>query len=202
MKYLRKGPQESETEEESDEEIDEKVSHLRSTLIGETLARVLEYSGVKMIRRFHEGDDLDVKLKMMTEFIIERSFKGKVNDQAVGEMEVLYKESKKRFDEDTEFRDRAQQSQDWDEAHENAWLQISEMSREHYQEVYQRLGVRVEEVSCFDPFYNIRLHISATLDLLREKGLTVESDGDKAILIEGRKLPLVELTALWLVCLL
>nr|GEZ05497.1 arginine--tRNA ligase, cytoplasmic-like isoform X1 [Tanacetum cinerariifolium] len=85
---------------------------------------------------------------------------------------------------------------DWDEAHENAWLQIIEMSREHYQEVYQRLGVRVEEVSCFDPFYKVRLHISATLDLLREKGLTVESERDKAILIEGRKLPLIELTAL------
>nr|GFA81996.1 aminoacyl-tRNA synthetase, class 1a, anticodon-binding [Tanacetum cinerariifolium] len=38
------------------------TGHLRSTLIGETLARVLEYSGVKVIRRFHEGDDLDFKV--------------------------------------------------------------------------------------------------------------------------------------------
>nr|GEW63052.1 aminoacyl-tRNA synthetase, class 1a, anticodon-binding [Tanacetum cinerariifolium] len=38
---------------------------------------------------------------------------------------------------------------------------------------------------------------NTTLDLLREKGLTVESEGDKAILIEGWKLPLIELTALW-----
>ncbi|PWA97049.1 hypothetical protein CTI12_AA032950 [Artemisia annua] len=46
---------------------------------------------------------------MMTEFLIERFPNGKVNDQAIGEPEVLYEESKKRFDEDAEFRERAQQ---------------------------------------------------------------------------------------------
>lgn len=43
------------------------------------------------------------------------------------------------------------------------------------------------------------LYISDTLDLLREKGLTIVSEGDEAVFIEGRKLPLVYLTALRLV---
>lgn len=171
------------------------TGHLRSTVIGETLARILEYSGVEVIRRFHEGDDLDIKLKlkMMTEFLIEKSANGEVNDQAIGELEVLYNESKKRFDEDAEFKDRVQQSQGWDERHEIARLQIVKISREHYQKVYQLLGVHMQE----EGKRSYGSYISATLDLLRKKGLTVESEGDKAIFIEGRKLPLVDLTALW-----
>ncbi|PWA87719.1 Aminoacyl-tRNA synthetase, class 1a, anticodon-binding [Artemisia annua] len=169
------------------------TGHLRSTVIGETLARILEYSGVEVIRRFHEGDDLDIKLKMMTEFLIEKSANGEVNDQAIGELEVLYKESKKRFDEDAEFKDRVQQSQGWDERREIARLQIVKISRENYQKVYQHLGVHMEE----EGKRSYGSYISGTLDLLRKKGLTVESEGDKAIFIEGRKLSLVDLTALW-----
>ncbi|GJZ91567.1 arginine--tRNA ligase, chloroplastic/mitochondrial-like protein isoform X2 [Tanacetum coccineum] len=86
------------------------MGHLRSTVIGESLARMLEYSRVEVIRRFHEGDDLDIKSKMMmTEFLLERFPNGEVYDQAIGEPEVLYEESKKRFENDAEFRERAQQ---------------------------------------------------------------------------------------------
>ncbi|GJW88912.1 anticodon-binding aminoacyl-tRNA synthetase, class 1a [Tanacetum coccineum] len=64
------------------------MGHLRSTVIGESLARMLEYSRVEVIRRFHEGDDLDIKSKMMmTEFLLERFPNGEVNDQAIGEPE-------------------------------------------------------------------------------------------------------------------
>ncbi|GJW44610.1 anticodon-binding aminoacyl-tRNA synthetase, class 1a [Tanacetum coccineum] len=88
------------------------MGHLRSTIIGETLARVLHHCGVVVIlKRIIDKDlpnlnYLDIKLKMMMEFLIER--KG----QAIGELEVLYNESKKMFDEDAGFRDRANVSQD------------------------------------------------------------------------------------------
>ncbi|GJU62319.1 anticodon-binding aminoacyl-tRNA synthetase, class 1a [Tanacetum coccineum] len=88
------------------------MGHLRSTIIGETLARVLHHCGVFVIlKRIIDKDlpnhnYLDIKLKMMMEFLIER--KG----QAIGELEVLYNESKKMFDEDAGFRDRANVSQD------------------------------------------------------------------------------------------
>ncbi|GKE98582.1 arginine--tRNA ligase, chloroplastic/mitochondrial-like protein isoform X2, partial [Tanacetum coccineum] len=78
----------------------------------------------------------------------------------------------------------------WDERHRIAWVQISKISRERNQEVYERLGVDVkEEVSCFDPFDS---NIIETLDLLRE----IESEGDEVILIEGRTFS-VDLAALW-----
>ncbi|GKE03989.1 arginine--tRNA ligase, chloroplastic/mitochondrial-like protein isoform X2 [Tanacetum coccineum] len=64
------------------------MGHLRSTFIGESLALMLEYSRVEVIRRFHEGDDLDIKSKMiMTKFLIERFPIGEVDDQATGEPE-------------------------------------------------------------------------------------------------------------------
>ncbi|PWA34355.1 arginyl-tRNA synthetase, class Ic [Artemisia annua] len=45
---------------------------------------------------------------MMTEFLMDRFPNGEVNEQAIGELEVLYEESKKRFAEDAEFRERTQ----------------------------------------------------------------------------------------------
>nr|GEW94665.1 DOG1 domain-containing protein [Tanacetum cinerariifolium] len=56
---------------------------------------------------------------------------------------VLFEESKKRFDEDAEFRERT--LQDLDDRHKIAWEQICEISCERYQKVYQRLGVHVKE---------------------------------------------------------
>nr|GFA41902.1 arginine--tRNA ligase, chloroplastic/mitochondrial-like isoform X2 [Tanacetum cinerariifolium] len=167
------------------------MGHLRSAVIGETLARMLKYSRVDVLRRFHDGNHLDSKLKMMmTEFLIERFPNGEVNDLAIAELEVLYKESKKRFDEDAEFRKRAQQG--WDERHNIAWLQICKLNRERYEKVYQRMGVHVKEEgkSIYD--FNIR-----TEDVWREMRLIMESEGDEVILMDGRKLPLVDLVALW-----
>ncbi|GJQ96323.1 arginyl-tRNA synthetase, class Ic [Tanacetum coccineum] len=170
------------------------MDHLQSTIIGETLARVLRYSRVRVRRRFRYGDYLDIKSKMMmTEFLIDRFPNGKVNDQAIGELEVLYEESKKRFVEDAEFRERTQPVQEWDKRHKIAWKNICSISRERYRKVYQRLGVRMEEEG-------ERLHdfyISEALDLLRQKGFITNSKGDEAIVIEGRKLPLVDFAALW-----
>nr|GEZ21660.1 arginine--tRNA ligase, chloroplastic/mitochondrial-like isoform X2 [Tanacetum cinerariifolium] len=88
------------------------MDHIRSAIIGETLACILEYSGVHVQRKFQYGNHLVIKSKMMmTELLIERFPNGEVDDQAIGELEVLYKDSKKRFDEDAEFGKRAQQVQ-------------------------------------------------------------------------------------------
>ncbi|PWA74040.1 arginyl-tRNA synthetase, class Ic [Artemisia annua] len=133
------------------------MGHLRSTVIGETLARMLEYSKVDVLRRSHDENNLDIKLKMMmTEFLVERFPNGEVNDQAIGEIEG------------------------WDERHHNAWVQICKLNRERYQKGKS--------------FYDFDIRI---LDLWREMSSTIESERDEAILIEGRKLPLVDLAALW-----
>ncbi|GKD13096.1 anticodon-binding aminoacyl-tRNA synthetase, class 1a, partial [Tanacetum coccineum] len=170
------------------------MGHLQSTIIGDALANVLEYSGVRVRRRFHYGDYLDIESKMMmTEFLIDRFPNGEVNDQAIGELEVLYENSKKRFAEDAEFRERTQPVRDWDDRHKSAWEQICKISRERYRKVYLRLGICVkEEGKTLHDHY-----IGETRKLLREKGYNTEVEGDEVIVIEGRKLRLVDFAAFW-----
>nr|GEX46057.1 arginine--tRNA ligase, chloroplastic/mitochondrial-like isoform X2 [Tanacetum cinerariifolium] len=166
------------------------VGHLRSTIIGDTLARMLEYSNVEVLRRNHVGD-WGTQFGMLIEFLFERFPDGKVNDQDIGELEAFYKASKQRFDGDAEFKTRAQQAvvslQGGDERYRKAWAQICEISRNGYQKVYQRLGVRLEEKG--ESFYNP--FIPQTLDLLRQKNLIEESEGAQVIFIEGKKIPLI-----------
>lgn len=166
------------------------VGHLRSTIIGDTLARMLEYSKVDVLRRNHVGD-WGTQFGMLIEFLFEKFPSGEVNDQAIGELEVFYKASKQRFDSDPEFKERAQKAvvslQGGEEKFRKAWAQICEISRKGYEKVYQRLGVHLEEKG--ESFYNP--YIPGTLDLLREKGLIEESEGAQVIFIEGKKIPLI-----------
>ncbi|KAD0001308.1 hypothetical protein E3N88_08478 [Mikania micrantha] len=166
------------------------VGHLRSTIIGDTLARMLEYSKVDVLRRNHVGD-WGTQFGMLIEFLFEKFPDGKVNDQDIGELEVFYKASKQRFDGDAEFKERAQRAvvslQGGEEKYRKAWAQICEISRKGFEKVYQRLGVHLEEKG--ESFYNP--YIPGTLDLLRQQGLIKESEGAQVIFIEGKKIPLI-----------
>ncbi|PWA60475.1 Aminoacyl-tRNA synthetase, class 1a, anticodon-binding [Artemisia annua] len=128
---------------------------------------------------------------MLIEYLFERFPDGKVNDQDIGELEAFYKASKERFDDDAEFKARAQQAvvrlQGGDERYRKAWAQICEISRNGYEKVYQRLGIRLEEKG--ESFYNP--FIPHTLDLLRKQNLIEESEGARVIFIEGKDIPLI-----------
>ncbi|KAM0004779.1 putative arginine--tRNA ligase [Helianthus debilis subsp. tardiflorus] len=64
------------------------VGHLRSTIIGDTLARMLEYSKVDVLRRNHVGD-WGTQFGMLIEFLFEKFPDGEVNDQDIGELKVV-----------------------------------------------------------------------------------------------------------------
>ncbi|XP_017219157.1 arginine--tRNA ligase, chloroplastic/mitochondrial isoform X2 [Daucus carota subsp. sativus] len=186
------------------------VGHLRSTIIGDTLARMLEFSNVEVLRRNHVGD-WGTQFGMLIEFLFEKFPDWEnANDQAIGDLEVFYKASKQRFDSDSAFKERAQQAvvslQGGDEKYRKAWKQICEISRKGFEKVYKRLGVHLEEKG--ESFYNP--FIPMVLGLLNEKGLVEESEGARVIFIEGKKIPLIvvkrdggfnyastDLTALW-----
>ncbi|KAG5547384.1 hypothetical protein RHGRI_013164 [Rhododendron griersonianum] len=159
------------------------VGHLRSTIIGDTLARMLEFSNVEVLRRNHVGD---------------------------WGTQAFYKASKQRFDSDPGFKERAQQAvvslQGGKEKYRKAWSQICEISRKGYEKVYQRLGIVLEEKG--ESFYNP--YIPGVLEELGKKGLIEESEGARVIFIEGKKYPFIvvksdggfnyastDLTALW-----
>ncbi|KAL8504214.1 hypothetical protein ACS0TY_022811 [Phlomoides rotata] len=166
------------------------VGHLRSTIIGDTLSRMLEYSNVEVLRRNHVGD-WGTQFGMLIEYLFEKFPNGEVNDQAIGDLEAFYKASKLRFDSDPSFKEKAQRAVvSWRgelEKYRNAWAKICEISRSGYEKLYQRLGVHLEEKG--ESFYNP--YIPGVLEILSKHGLIKESEGARVIFIEGKKVPLI-----------
>ncbi|MFB3893194.1 MAG: arginine--tRNA ligase [Phycisphaerae bacterium] len=124
------------------------VGHLRSTIIGDALARVLDFQGHKVIRQNHVGD-WGTQFGMLLQYMMERT--GYVPDQAVGplsmlaDLEEFYRRAKALYDEDQEFAARARECvvklQRGDHATKTAWLWFVVESMEHVDAVYKRLGV-------------------------------------------------------------
>ncbi|KAF9610923.1 hypothetical protein IFM89_025733 [Coptis chinensis] len=167
------------------------VGHLRSTIIGDALARMLEFSNVNVLRRNHVGD-WGTQFGMLIEFLFDQFPNWEeVGEQAIGDLQVFYKKSKQRFDNDPDFKERAQravvQLQGGEENYRRAWAQICEISRREFNMVYQRLGVELEEKG--ESFYNP--YIPGVLEGLSEKGLIEESEGAQVIFFKGKKVPLI-----------
>lgn len=167
------------------------VGHLRSTIIGDTLARMLEFSNVDVLRRNHVGD-WGTQFGMLIEFLFDKFPNWEHESaQAIGDLQEFYKASKKRFDEDPAFKGRAQQAvvrlQGGETSYRRAWAQICEISRNEFNKVYQRLGVQLEEKG--ESFYNP--YIPGVIEQLSNQGLVEESQGARVIHIEGVNIPLI-----------
>eukprot|EP00262_Sarcandra_glabra_P012845 TRINITY_DN3397_c1_g3_i1.p1 TRINITY_DN3397_c1_g3~~TRINITY_DN3397_c1_g3_i1.p1 ORF type:complete len:596 (-),score=108.31 TRINITY_DN3397_c1_g3_i1:142-1929(-) len=167
------------------------VGHLRSTIIGDTLARMLEFSNVEVLRRNHVGD-WGTQFGMLIEYLFEEFPNWEdAGEQAIGDLQAFYKASKKKFDEDSSFKERAQQAvvklQSGEAKYHKAWTQICEISRKEFDQVYQRLGVHLEEKG--ESFYNP--FIPRILEELTNRGLIEESEGARVIFIEGQPIPLI-----------
>ncbi|KAK4601822.1 hypothetical protein RGQ29_011083 [Quercus rubra] len=167
------------------------VGHLRSTIIGDTIARMLEFSCVEVLRRNHVGD-WGTQFGMLIEFLFEKFSNWEdVNEAAIGDLQEFYKESKKRFDSDPDFKERAQKAvvrlQGGEQKYRKAWTQICEISRNEFNRVYQRLRVQLEEKG--ESFYNP--YIPAVLEELTSKNLVEDSQGARVIFLEGFNIPLI-----------
>ncbi|KAL1202947.1 Arginine--tRNA ligase, chloroplastic/mitochondrial [Cardamine amara subsp. amara] len=186
------------------------VGHLRSTIIGDTLARMLEYSKVEVLRRNHVGD-WGTQFGMLIEYLFEKfPDTDSVTETAIGDLQDFYKKSKTKFDEDPDFKEKAQQAvvhlQGGDPIYRKAWAKICEISRTEFAKVYQRLQVELEEKG--ESFYNP--YIAKVIEELNSKGLVEESEGARVIFLDGFDIPLIvvksdggfnyastDLTALW-----
>ncbi|KAL6608267.1 hypothetical protein ACP70R_041330 [Stipagrostis hirtigluma subsp. patula] len=167
------------------------VGHLRSTIIGDTLARMFEFSNVDVLRRNHVGD-WGTQFGMLIEYLFEKFPNWQdLGSQAIGDLQVFYKASKQKFDNDPDFKDRAQQAvvrlQGGEEKYRDAWKKICEVSRSEFDSVYKLLNVELEEKG--ESFYNP--YIPQVLEELSNKGLIKESEGARVIFIEGHQIPLI-----------
>ncbi len=162
------------------------VGHLRSTIIGDCLARVFEFLGHDVLRLNHIGDwgtQFGMLITYMREHVPE-VLEGKKQTDLVSLMQ-WYRASKKCFDEDPEFKKRSQlqvvKLQGGDEVALASWTMICDISRKAFQEIYQLLDVKITERG--ESFYNPFL--ASTVADLEKRGMVTISDGAKCIYLEG-----------------
>ncbi len=159
------------------------VGHLRGTIIGDCLARVLERQGHQVIRQNHVGD-WGTQFGMLITFMRESDANA---DVALADLEVFYREAKARFDSDAEFATRARESvvklQSGDADTLSAWQSFIDTSLAHCQAVYDKLNVTLGHDDLKpESFYNPQL--KSIVDRLESEGLLTNSDGARCVFLD------------------
>ncbi len=164
------------------------VGHLRSTIIGDSIARLFEFLGHEVIRLNHIGD-WGTQFGMLIAYMKE-NHPEIVQGQAKTDLPHLmgwYKQAKLKFDADPEFKKRSQLEvvhlQSGNQEALKVWETICDISRKGYQEIYDLLDIKIEERG--ESFYNPML--KDVVDQLEKKGLITVSDGAKCLFVEGYK---------------
>ncbi|MDH1071884.1 arginine--tRNA ligase [Pseudomonas nitroreducens] len=172
------------------------VGHLRSTIIGDGVSRVLEFLGDTVIRQNHVGD-WGTQFGMLLAYLEEQP----VDAQAeLHDLEVFYRAAKQRFDESPEFANRARELvvklQANDPKCMALWTRFNDISLSHCQKVYDLLGVKLTMADVKgESAYNDDL--AQVVADLTAKGLLVESDGALCVFLdefknaEGEPLPVI-----------
>ncbi|CAD5212107.1 unnamed protein product [Bursaphelenchus okinawaensis] len=155
------------------------VGHLRSTIIGESFSRLLEYVGYDVLRLNHVGD-WGTQFGMLIAHLQDKFPNFAKETPPLKDLQAFYKESKKRFDEDEMFKKRAYDCvvklQAGDKEFESAWRLICDVSKKDYTKIYERLDVTLQERG--ESFYQDKM-VSLVEELDKEGKLKLE---------EGRKL--------------
>lgn len=163
------------------------VGHLRSAIIGECLSRILEFIGHDVVRISHIGD-WGTPFGMLIAYLNEAYPEAitATENLDLGDLATFYRQAKKRFDEDENFRDASRQAvvklQAGDENTIEAWKIVCELSRRSYNKIYQLLGLS-SIIERGESFYNPFL--SETLQELDELNLLQESEGAMCVFLEG-----------------
>mmetsp|Transcript_62344 Transcript_62344/g.160745 ORF Transcript_62344/g.160745 Transcript_62344/m.160745 type:complete len:586 (+) Transcript_62344:95-1852(+) len=156
------------------------VGHLRSTIIGESTSRVLEFCGHEVHRLNHVGD-WGTQFGMLIEYMKEKYPNFQEQLPEVRDLQDFYRAAKKRFDDDDEFKDKARLSvvdlQSGGEFARSAWQKICDVSRGAFEKVYKRLDITLEERG--ESYYNDL--IEPVVAELKKRKLCVESKGAMCI---------------------
>jgi arginyl-tRNA synthetase len=161
------------------------VGHLRSTIIGDAIARVLQFQGHRVIRQNHIGD-WGTQFGMLIAYLQGAS----AEDTDLSDLEAFYVKAKKRFNEDDEFQNRARETvvklQSGDPATLAAWRTLVEKTRESYLPIYRRLGVLLTpEDERGESFYNEML--AGVVSELKAAGVAEESEGATVVFVDGKE---------------
>jgi arginyl-tRNA synthetase len=170
------------------------VGHLRSTIIGDSLARVLEFRGYQVLRLNHVGD-WGTQFGMLITHLKQVAPEALSTADAVdlGDLVAFYRQAKQRFDSDEVFQATAREEvvrlQGGDPVSLKAWHLLCDQSRREFQQLYDRLNISVQERG--ESFYNPLL--AAVVADLEATGLLVSDGGAQCVFLEessaAHKLP-------------
>ncbi|GAA5525011.1 arginine--tRNA ligase [Microbulbifer aestuariivivens] len=161
------------------------VGHLRSTIIGDALARLLEFQGHKVIRQNHMGD-WGTQFGMLLAHLSDK-LENNDAEVALADLEVFYREAKIRFDEEEGFADRARdyvvRLQGGDAQCLKLWRQFIDISISHSEEIYDKLNVTLKRSDVYgESEYNADLPV--LVNELLEKGIAVRDQGAVVVFLE------------------
>jgi len=158
------------------------VGHLRSTVIGDALNRMLTYKGHKVLPENHIGD-WGTPFGMLIEHYLE-------DYDSIEDIDLLtfYKEARVKFDSDSSFADRSRQRvvllQSKDPETQDLWTKLLDHSMEEFNVIYKKLGVLLEGE---EPWGESRYqsHLPIVLERLERTGLLEHSEGAEVVFPQG-----------------
>ncbi|MCP9833900.1 MULTISPECIES: arginine--tRNA ligase [unclassified Cyanobium] len=162
------------------------VGHLRSTIIGDALARVLEFRGHPVLRLNHVGD-WGTQFGMLITHLKQVAPEALDTADAVdlGDLVAFYRQAKARFDADETFQATAREEvvklQSGDPVSRKAWQLLCDQSRREFQRLYDRLDIGLEERG--ESFYNP--YLEAVVADLAGAGLLVSDGGAQCVFLVG-----------------
>jgi arginyl-tRNA synthetase len=163
------------------------VGHLRSTIIGDALARVLEFRGHPVLRLNHVGD-WGTQFGMLITHLKQVAPEALDTPDAVdlGDLVAFYRQAKARFDSDETFqttsREEVVKLQSGDPTSRRCWQLLCDQSRREFQRLYDRLDIRLDERG--ESFYNP--YLEAVVADLAAAGLLVSDGGAQCVFLEGQ----------------
>ncbi len=166
------------------------IGHLRSTIIGDSICRVLEFLDNDVMRINHVGD-WGTQFGMLIAYLESINPKYETSNENIRDLEEFYKHAKEKFDSDNDFKKLAQlktvELQKGNENTRKAWEFICQVSRENFEKIYKRLDINLKEVgeSFYDPLSR------KIIPILEEKNLLEKDQGAVIMRLEGEKQPLI-----------
>lgn len=165
------------------------VGHLRSTIIGDSMANILESKGHNVIRQNHVGD-WGTQFGMLLTYMHEQGHASHL----LADLEDFYRSAKKQFDSDEDFSNRSREAvvnlQSGKAFESEHWKTFIETSMSHCEEIYEKLRVGLNSSHVRgESSYNAAL--PEVINIFKESNLLEESEGAQCIFFEGQKSPLI-----------
>ncbi|MET7994373.1 arginine--tRNA ligase [Amycolatopsis sp. NPDC005232] len=160
------------------------VGHLRSSVIGDAIVRLLRFAGHEVLPHNHLGD-WGTPFGMLIEHLLDEPPAG---PSGIGDLNEFYQAARRKFDSDEAFatrsRERVVKLQSGDTETLATWQGLVDESTRHFNEVYHLLGITLTDEDIYgESFYNP--YLAKVVDELEADGLTELSDGAVCVFPEG-----------------